>query len=83
MRRTAAKFVPRLLSSDRKENRIAVSIELKEQAESDSNFISAIIAGDESWVFGHNAETNQQSFQWKTPISPRPKETRQIRSNLK
>jgi len=83
MRRTAAKFVPRLLNSDQKEHRIAVRIELKEQAENDPNFISTIITVDESCVFGHDAETNQQSFQWKTPNSRRPKKTQQIRSNVK
>jgi hypothetical protein len=33
MRRIAAKFVPKLLSNDQKEHRIAVCTELKEQAE--------------------------------------------------
>ena len=40
IRRIAAKFVPRVLSSDRKEYRISVCTELKEQAEKDPNFIS-------------------------------------------
>jgi len=48
MRRIASKSVPRLLSSDQKKYRIAVCIELKEQAENDPNFISTIITGDES-----------------------------------
>jgi len=73
----------RLLGSDQQEQRIAFCIELKEQSENNSNFISTIITGDESWVFGHDAETNQQSFQWKTPTSPRPKKTGQIQSNVK
>ena len=68
----AAKFVPRLLSGDQKKYHIAVCAELKEQAEN-PNFISDIITDDESWVLGCNAETKQQSFQWKTPPSLRPK----------
>jgi hypothetical protein len=83
MRRIATKFVPRLLSNDQKEHRIPVCIELKGKAENDPNFISTIITGDESCVFGHDAETDQQSFQWKAPTSPRPKKTRQIRNNVK
>jgi hypothetical protein len=63
MRRIAAKFVPRLLSCYQKEHRIVVCIALKEQAKNDPNFISNIIIGDESWVFGHDAETSQLSFQ--------------------
>ena len=47
------------------------------------HLIFTIIIGDESWVFGHDVETNQQSFQWKTPTSPQLKKTRQIRSNVK
>ena len=81
-RRIAAKFVPGLLSSDQKEYRISVCTELKEQAENDPNFISNIITGDVSWVFGHDAETKQQSSQWKTPTSRRPKKAGQVRSNV-
>jgi hypothetical protein len=32
-----------------------------------------MIIGDESWVFGHDPETSQQSSQWKTPTSSWPK----------
>jgi hypothetical protein len=59
MRRIAAKFVPRLLSNDQKEHRVAVCRELK------INFISKVITGDESWVYGYDPETKQQSSQWE------------------
>jgi hypothetical protein len=83
MRRIAAKFVPRLLSNDQKEHRVAVCMELKDQARDDPNFISKVITGDESWVYGYDPETKQQSSQWKSPNSPRPKKARQVRSNVK
>jgi histone-lysine N-methyltransferase SETMAR len=83
MRRIAAKFVPRLLSNDQKEHRVAVCRELKDQARDDSDFISKVITGDESWVYGYDPETKQQSSQWKSPNSPRPKKVRQVRSNVK
>jgi hypothetical protein len=67
--RIASKFVLMLLSNDQKAYCIAVSTELKEQTENDPNFISTMIIGDESWVFGHDPETSQQSSQWKTPTS--------------
>ena len=73
VRHIASKFVLLLLSNDQKEYCIAVSTELKEQTENDPNFIFTIITRDESWVFGHNPETTQQSSQWKTPTSLRPK----------
>jgi hypothetical protein len=78
MRRIAVKFVPRLLSNDQKEHRIAVCGELRDQARDDPNFISKVITGDESWVYGYDPETKQQSSQWK-----RPKKARQVRSNVK
>jgi len=68
MRRTAAKFVPRLLNSDQKEHRIAVRIELKEQAENDPNFICTIITVDESCVFGHDAELISSRFSGRPQI---------------
>src|SRR5215510_14413982 len=45
--------------------------------------MSRVITGDESWVYGYDPETKQQSSQWKNPGSPRPKKARQSRSVLK
>jgi len=42
-----------------------------------------VITGDESWVYGYDPETKRQSSRWKSPTSPRPKKTRQVKSNLK
>jgi histone-lysine N-methyltransferase SETMAR len=75
MRHIAAKFVPRLLSNDQKEHCVAICPELKEQIENDPVFISTIITGDESWVYGYDPETKQQSSQWKMPNSLRPKKS--------
>jgi hypothetical protein len=83
MRRIAAKFVPLLLSNYQKEHRVAVCRELKDKARDDPNFISKVITGDESLVYGYDPETKQQSSQWKSPNSPRPKKARQVRSNVK
>jgi len=83
MRRAAAKFVPRLLAQDQKNIRLTLCQELKNQIESDPNFLSKVITGDESWCYVYDPETKQASSQWKTPTSPRPKKARQMRSNLK
>jgi len=83
MRRVAAKFVPRLLAQDQKNIRLTLCQELKNQIESDPNFLSKVITGDESWCYVYDPETKQASSQWKTPTSPRPKKARQMRSNLK
>ena len=48
-KRAAAKFVPRLLSEDKKASRLDVCRELKDQLKTDPDFLSKIITGDESW----------------------------------
>lgn len=83
MHRIAAKFVPRLLTFDQKQRRLDVCQELRDTANGDPTFISRIITGDESWVYGYDPETKQQSSQWKSPKSPRPKKARQVRSATK
>ena len=78
MRRLAAKFVPRLLTQDQKNTCLTLCQELKNQIESDPNFLSKVITGDESWCYGYDPETKQASNQWKKPTSPRPKKTKTI-----
>jgi len=73
VRRVATKFVPRLLTQDQKNTRLTLSKELKNQIESDPNFLSKVIMGDESWCYGYDPETKQASSQQKTPTSSRPK----------
>jgi len=77
------KFVPRLLTQNQKNTRLTLCQELKNQIESDTNFLSKAIMGDESWCYWYDPETKQASSQWKTPTSPRPKIARQVRSNVK
>jgi transposase len=81
--RVAAKFVPRLLTPEQKEHPVAICQELRQRAVDDQSFMSRVITGDESWVYGYNPETKQQSSQWKSPGSPRPKKARQSRSTTK
>jgi hypothetical protein len=83
MRRISAKLVPRLLSDAQRAHRVSVCRELKQQVRDYPNFISNIITGDETWVYGNNREIKQQSSQWKSPNSLRPKQARQGRSNVK
>jgi histone-lysine N-methyltransferase SETMAR len=51
MHRIAAKFVPRLLTDDQKQNQVDLSKELLDRA-NDGNFLKNIITGDETWVYG-------------------------------
>ena len=72
MRRVAAKFVPRLLTTDQMKGRLDVCSELRDLESTDPSFLSRIITGDESWCYGYDPETKQQSSQWTSPQSPRP-----------
>jgi len=63
MRCISARFMPRLLSDDQKALRVSLCRELKQQARDNPNFISSIITGDETWVYGYDPETNQQLLQ--------------------
>jgi hypothetical protein len=55
----------RFLTTDQKQRRVNVSEELRQIAPDDATFLSRVIAGDESWIFGYDPETKQQSSQRK------------------
>jgi len=63
MRRVSAKFVPRLLTDDRKEKHVEISQELLAHVNGNENFLKNIITGDETWVYGYDVETKMQSSQ--------------------
>jgi hypothetical protein len=79
----AAKFVPRLQTPEEKEHHVAICEELCQRALGDPSFMSRVITGDKSWVYGYDPETKPHSLQWKSPGSPRPKKARQSRSATK
>jgi hypothetical protein len=62
MRLIAAKFVPRLLTNDKKQRRVNMCLELQEKANEDPTFtfIPRIITGDESWIYCYDPETKHQ-----------------------
>ncbi|KAJ8952642.1 hypothetical protein NQ318_020957 [Aromia moschata] len=53
MKRVAAKFVPRALTDNQKECRVETCRALKQQLETDPDFLSKVITGDESWCYGY------------------------------
>jgi len=73
MRHVSAKFVPRLLTVEQKDDRVSICTDLRERAQNNPNFMSSVITGDESWVYGFDPDTKQIPAQWKTASSPRPK----------
>jgi len=83
MHRIAAMFVPRVLTQDQKDSRVAICQELKETMKNDPTLLLNVITGDESIVYAYDPETKLQSSQWKIPGSPRPTKARMQKSKLK
>ena len=57
MQRVAAKLVPRILTADQMHQRVSVYTELRQLATDDETFLSRVITGDESRVYGYDPET--------------------------
>lgn len=84
MSRVCAKFVPRILTEEQTENRLRIASDLLQTSTEDPSFLSKIVTGDETWIFGYDPETKVQSSQWITPKrSPIPKKARMQKSNIK
>jgi hypothetical protein len=66
-----AEFVLRILTADQKQQCVNVYTELRQLTS--ETFLSRVITSVKSWVYGYNTETKQQSSQWKSPTSPKPK----------
>jgi hypothetical protein len=47
----SAKFVPRILTADQKQQRVNACEELLQIASEDATFLSTVIAGDESRIY--------------------------------
>ena len=75
MHRIAVKFVPRVLTKDQKYSQVAICQELKETVINDPTVLLNVITGDENIVYAYDPETKLLSSQWKSPGSPRPKNT--------
>jgi len=73
MKCVSAKFVPRLLTEDQKNNHLNVCYDLREQAGNDPQILSKVVTRDETWCYGYDPKTKQASSQLKTPNSPKPK----------
>jgi hypothetical protein len=56
----SARFVPRLSPDD------------LFQRSNDENLDKNIITNEQTWVYGSDVETKQQSSDWKSPASPLP-----------
>ena len=57
MKRVCAKFVPRLLTENQREQRQTIACDLFERSCEDVQFLKNIATGDESWAYGYDPET--------------------------
>jgi hypothetical protein len=62
---------------EQKQQRLSLSLDLRNRAVSDSSFLGNFITGEETWFYGYDIETRVQSSQWKSPSSSRAKKARQ------
>jgi len=76
-------MVPKLLSDEQKEHHKELCLDLLQRTENEPDLLNSIIACDETWVFMYDPETKQQSMQWKSTSSPRPKKARMRCSKFK
>ena len=64
MARVCAKFIPKLLTTEQKVLRSEIAQDNFEVVSDNENILKKVITGDESWVYGYDPETKQQSSQW-------------------
>ena len=70
MKYAAAKIVTKLLNFEQKQRRMVIAQKMLTTFNDDTDFLKKVIIGDESWVYGYDNETKNQSFQWKLPEEP-------------
>ena len=83
MRKVCAKMVPKILTTEQKANRRDVGLDFLDRLESEPEFFSRVITGDETWILEYDPGTKRQSGQWHATNSPRPKKARMSKSKIK
>ena len=79
----AAKFVPRLLTDDQKQNRVNVSQELLDRANGDDNIWKTLLQEMRQGCTGTMSKRKSNHHSGCQKKSPRPKKARQVRVTVK
>ena len=79
MRLIAARLVLKELNFLQKHYREQVSLDILNRANDDPTFAEHITAGDETWVYEFDMQTDQESSEWRANYEPQPKIARQSR----
>ena len=73
MRKVSARWVPHRMTSDQAEHRLEVATAKLSLLNTESeNFLSRIVATDETWVRSYEPALKRESAEWHTLISPWP-----------
>ena len=80
MQNICTKMVPKLLSNDQKVRRMQICEDTLQNIENDSELLTKVIMGDETWVLEYDLETKRQSKQWLSPSLLRLKKAHLSRS---
>ncbi|UYV74378.1 hypothetical protein LAZ67_11003288 [Cordylochernes scorpioides] len=76
-RKVCARWVPRLLLGNHKQQRMEAARAFLEMHQRDGDqLFSRIVTGDESWVHHSTPETKRQSMVWKKPEESAPKKAK-------
>ncbi|UYV62557.1 hypothetical protein LAZ67_2001084 [Cordylochernes scorpioides] len=70
LKKTPSKFVPKMLTIQQKENHVEVAKKMLEMVEENPNWKEKVITGDETWVYGNNAETSMYKSTMSKSGSP-------------
>ncbi len=80
LNKLSTKFVPRLLSQEQKDHRVALCRQNLQEFRDDNSLLEKVITTDESWFSLFEPETKQGSSQWLQKGSVRPQKA--LRSRL-
>lgn len=77
------KVCTKILTFEQKEACENICTDTLNVIENDPNFVGRVITCDESWFFTYDPETMCQFMHWKSPSSPRAKNTQMNKSKFK
>jgi len=81
MRKLSARWVPRLLTPDKKRNRETTSEQcLTLFKRNPKEFLRRFVTVDETWIHWYTPETKEQSKQWTAPGEPASKKSKTVPS---
>ena len=73
-RKFCARWVPKMLTDDHETKRMDSALKFLTRYAQEDEFLDSIVTGEETWVFHHTPESNQQSLQRSTTMMKCKKE---------